>query len=334
MTSAANAGDVQGARRFRRRAHAIPVLHRPSHAASASIEPDESRPGERPVAQDRRPRHRARLSGSLDARTPSSRDKDAKIIHIAHRSDFATLSLPRLRDRPAIAGRSLRGAAPCCATCSAHEAEGQERAPPTAPQARHGARAGAADSARSSIEAASTQRPISYAWVAHCVNQVKGANAIVVEELGVPLAVLDVRSQRAFMATSSGRPRLGPRRALGAKLAAPGPQVITTVGDGSYMFGCPPRAFRRRAENLPVADHGHQQFAVVRRAARHRRHVPGRARPPRPTACRSSTCRPRPTTRRSSRPSAATARRWTIPPSSRGLSAARSNRSRRAGRRP
>jgi acetolactate synthase I/II/III large subunit len=41
--------------------------------------------------------------------------------------------------------------------------------------------------------------------------------------------------------------------ALGAKLAAPEREVISVVGDGSYMFGNPlPFHFVGRAENLPT----------------------------------------------------------------------------------
>jgi len=40
---------------------------------------------------------------------------------------------------------------------------------------------------------------------------------------------------------------------LGAKFAAPDRTVITTVGDGGYMFGCPTAAhFVSQAEKLPV----------------------------------------------------------------------------------
>ena len=41
--------------------------------------------------------------------------------------------------------------------------------------------------------------------------------------------------------------------ALGAKIGAPKREVITTVGDGSYMFGNPlPYHFVQRAEKLPI----------------------------------------------------------------------------------
>jgi acetolactate synthase-1/2/3 large subunit len=51
----------------------------------------------------------------------------------------------------------------------------------------------------------------------------------------------------------SGGLGFGLGAALGAKLAAPEREVITTVGDGSYMFGNPlPYHFVQRAESLPT----------------------------------------------------------------------------------
>jgi acetolactate synthase-1/2/3 large subunit len=125
------------------------------------------------------------------------------------------------------------------------------------------------DGRKAAIQAASTQGPISYVWAAHCVNEVKGANATVAEELGVPFAFLDIEDPRDFMATSSGALGMGLGMGLGAKCAAPDRTVITTVGDGSYMFGCPTAAhFVSQAENLPVLTMimNNSQWFAVRRA--------------------------------------------------------------------
>jgi acetolactate synthase-1/2/3 large subunit len=76
----------------------------------------------------------------------------------------------------------------------------------------------------------------------------------VVSELGVPLAQLNLTKPRSFMGNLlSGGLGFGLGAALGAKLAAPEREVITTVGDGSYMFGNPlPYHYVGRAENLPT----------------------------------------------------------------------------------
>jgi acetolactate synthase-1/2/3 large subunit len=81
---------------------------------------------------------------------------------------------------------------------------------------------------------------------------VKAENAIIVSELGVPQAALELTQPRSFMGgLLSGGLGFGLGAALGAKLAAPEREVITTVGDGSYMFGNPlPYHYVGRSENL------------------------------------------------------------------------------------
>jgi acetolactate synthase-1/2/3 large subunit len=104
------------------------------------------------------------------------------------------------------------------------------------------------------IDTVKDQSPVHLAWLAHCLNQVKKKDAIVVSELGVPLAALDMTVPRSYMGNLlSGGLGFGLGAALGAKLAAPEREVITTVGDGSYMFGNPlPYHFVQRSEGLPT----------------------------------------------------------------------------------
>ncbi|MEA2937853.1 MAG: acetolactate synthase large subunit [Alphaproteobacteria bacterium] len=102
------------------------------------------------------------------------------------------------------------------------------------------------------IETVKDQSPVHLAWVAHCINQLKSEDAIVVSELGVPQSALNLTRPRSFMGgLLSGGLGFGLGAALGAKLAAPEREVIATVGDGSYMFGNPlPYHYVGRAENL------------------------------------------------------------------------------------
>jgi acetolactate synthase-1/2/3 large subunit len=104
------------------------------------------------------------------------------------------------------------------------------------------------------LESAKGMSPVHLVYLAHCINQVKSKDAIVVSELGVPLAALDMTEPRSYMGNLlSGGLGFGLGAALGAKLAAPERDVITTVGDGSYMFGNPlPYHYVGRAENLPT----------------------------------------------------------------------------------
>src|SRR5215831_9476656 len=107
---------------------------------------------------------------------------------------------------------------------------------------------------RKLIDQVKDQSPVHLAWVAHCLNEVKTKDAIVVSELGVPLGQLNLSRPRSFMGNLvSGGLGFGLGAALGAKLAAPEREVIATVGDGSYMFGNPlPYHYVGRAESLPT----------------------------------------------------------------------------------
>jgi acetolactate synthase-1/2/3 large subunit len=104
------------------------------------------------------------------------------------------------------------------------------------------------------LETARNAMPIHSAWLAACVNQIKAEDAIVISELGVPIAHLDLTRHGTFMGNMlAGGLGMGLGAALGAKLAAPEREVIVAVGDGSYMFGNPlPYHFVARAENLPT----------------------------------------------------------------------------------
>lgn len=115
-------------------------------------------------------------------------------------------------------------------------------------------REGIAAKRRAMLEAARDQTPIHPAWLAACVNECKSKDAIVVSELGVSPAFLDLTEPRSYIGSMlAGGLGMGLGAALGAKLAAPDREVIVTVGDGSYMFGNPlPYHYVARAESLPT----------------------------------------------------------------------------------
>lgn len=102
------------------------------------------------------------------------------------------------------------------------------------------------------IEKAKTLTPINNAWLTHCINQVKSKNGIICSELGVNPDILEHNDPRGWVsAGGAGALGFSLGGALGAKLAARDREVITVVGDGSYMFGCPTAAhFVGRADNL------------------------------------------------------------------------------------
>ncbi|MDP6174278.1 MAG: thiamine pyrophosphate-requiring protein, partial [Rhodospirillales bacterium] len=117
------------------------------------------------------------------------------------------------------------------------------------------------------VEEVRNMSPIHPVWTTHCLNQVKDDDAILMNEIGMPLDHIQIDQPNCFMG-GSGAGGLGRAlgAALGAKLAAPERQVIAAMGDGSYMFGNPTSAhFVARAQNLPtltmVANNA-QWFAV------------------------------------------------------------------------
>ena len=117
------------------------------------------------------------------------------------------------------------------------------------------------------LEQAKARTPISTAWIAACLNEVKAEDAIIVNELGVPLSQLNLNKPGTYMGNNlAGGLGFGLGAALGAKLAAPEREVIAVVGDGSYMFGNPlPYHYVGRAEQLPtltIVSNNHSWHAV------------------------------------------------------------------------
>ena len=111
------------------------------------------------------------------------------------------------------------------------------------------------------------QSPIHPAWLAHCINEAKAKDAIIVNELGTSPGRLDMTEPLSFIGSGlAGGLGSGIGTSIGAKLAAPNREVIGCVGDGSYMFGNPvPFHYTARAENLPtltIVANNHQWFAV------------------------------------------------------------------------
>lgn len=95
--------------------------------------------------------------------------------------------------------------------------------------------------------------PISPVLVADALNQVRDKNAIVVDELGVGYHYLDMHRHDGFITGSSGGLGMAVGQAIGAKLVDRNRQVISTVGDGSYMFAVPLSAhFVERAYKIPT----------------------------------------------------------------------------------
>lgn len=104
------------------------------------------------------------------------------------------------------------------------------------------------------IAEARDAKPIRYDWLGECVRSALPPGGIVITELGAWPHQLALDEPGSLVGVGIGGGlgfALG--ASLGAKLAAPERTIITTVGDGSYMFGNPtPFHLVSRAANLPV----------------------------------------------------------------------------------
>src|SRR5262245_7932510 len=104
------------------------------------------------------------------------------------------------------------------------------------------------------VERARTEKPIRYPYVGACVRDALPKNGIVVTELGVAGDHFGLEEPGQLLAVSiGGGLGFGLGASLGAKLAAPDRMVVSTIGDGSYMFGNPtPFHLVSRAAKLPT----------------------------------------------------------------------------------
>ena len=103
-------------------------------------------------------------------------------------------------------------------------------------------------------EKARSEKPIRYSYVGKCVHDALPKNGIVVTELGVAGDHFALEEPGQLLAVSiGGGLGFGLGASLGAKLAAPDRMVVSTIGDGSYMFGNPtPFHLVSRAAKLPT----------------------------------------------------------------------------------
>jgi acetolactate synthase I/II/III large subunit len=195
--------------------------------------------------------------------------RDAKVIHISADPLETRYPFRELEADLMIAGSSL-AAIRMLQGALTEAMKGKSAAIESRRKALAGLREEIQAGRRKLIETVKDQTPIHPAWLAHCINQVKSEDAVVISELGAPLPLLELGKSSTYMgALLSGGLGFGMGAGLGAKLAAPNREVIVTVGDGSYMFGNPvPYHFVQKAEGLPTLTvvANNQQWLAVRQS--------------------------------------------------------------------
>jgi acetolactate synthase I/II/III large subunit len=103
-------------------------------------------------------------------------------------------------------------------------------------------------------EKASRERPVSHAWLAHCIDQVRDRDTIVLSDHGIGNEMLSLSEPETYFGGSpAGGLGWGIGGGLGIKLARPEKTVIVTAGDGTYMFNNPTAChFVSQAYDLPL----------------------------------------------------------------------------------
>jgi len=89
-------------------------------------------------------------------------------------------------------------------------------------------------------EEAATQSPIHPAWISHCLSEARAPGAILVNEYTLLPEHCPSTEPGSYLGSSPAAGLgWGAGAALGVKLAKPDRQVITILGDGSYIFANP-----------------------------------------------------------------------------------------------
>lgn len=113
-------------------------------------------------------------------------------------------------------------------------------------------------------------KPLDMRWVSHCVSEVLGNAAIVVNEYDNGMRENMGQTPGSYFGVPhSGYLGWGVGTALGLKLARPDSMIVATVGDGCYIFGVPSACHLVSASlGLPilVIIYNNQGYAAVKQA--------------------------------------------------------------------
>lgn len=110
------------------------------------------------------------------------------------------------------------------------------------------------DGVKQKLEHDRSTAPISHAWMAHCIDQLRDDDTIVISDHGVGSEYLTLNQPHTYFGGSpAGGLGWGIGGGLGMKLARPEKTVIVTCGDGTYMFNNPTAChFVSHAYDLPL----------------------------------------------------------------------------------
>ncbi len=89
----------------------------------------------------------------------------------------------------------------------------------------------------------SSQKPITASWLSRCIDEAIDDDTIIVNQTISPSAIVAHQVHRTkpgtLLSCAGGCIGWAPGAALGVKLAAPDKMVISLMGDGAFIYGCP-----------------------------------------------------------------------------------------------
>jgi acetolactate synthase-1/2/3 large subunit len=197
--------------------------------------------------------------------------RDAKVIHIGVDPLFSSYPIRGFTCDLAISG-VLAGTLPAL-TEALMSRQGAARDRIEARRKRvAGERAAQREKWAAVLAKAKDATPMHPAWITHCLNEVKGQDAIVVKESPLTWEHLSFSQPGTFFSiAAAGALGWGLGTSLGLKAACRDKLVICTCGDGAYMFGNPvPAHYVSAAENLPILTvvFNNQMWGAVKRNTR------------------------------------------------------------------
>jgi acetolactate synthase-1/2/3 large subunit len=89
----------------------------------------------------------------------------------------------------------------------------------------------------------SNKKPITANWLSRCIDEVINEDTVIVNQTISPAAIVAHQIHRSkpgtLLSCAGGCIGWAPGAALGAKLAAPDKTVVSLMGDGAFIYGCP-----------------------------------------------------------------------------------------------
>jgi len=96
---------------------------------------------------------------------------------------------------------------------------------------------------RSLASKQSANKPITANWLSHCINEIIDDDTVIVNQTISPSMIVAHQVKRSkpgtLLSCAGGCIGWAPGAALGAKLALPDKTVISLMGDGAFIYGCP-----------------------------------------------------------------------------------------------